>query len=421
MSDGCRSSRSHRGPALGVLFALAAVLGMSGPAVNAAGAAALPAPLLQDVAASTGALAIAFALPGCAPPACAPLNVEYSLDGGLTWTARTPASVASPLDLTGLLDRTTYVLALRAVDGAGAGPASPPVLVTTGMGATTPSGLAISEIVGDEVTLAWDPPAVGAHPGEYLVEGGLAPGQTLATIATGSNATVSRVRLRDGVYYVRVRALALTTTSGASNEVRVMLGAFAPPSAPASLLGLANDAAVALSWTPTFDGGRADQVWLVASGPLSGVVPLGVVETFQYGAVPPGTYQFHVVATNAAGASPPSNTVTLTFPAACAAPPGLPLRLRASAIGQAITFGWNAPDTGTAAVAYRVTVGTPGDRGSAPFGALAGRGPRYVFFVPVAGRHVSGTLPPDFYNLFVSAVNACGIGPMVGPVSIDTR
>ena len=44
-----------------------------------------------------------------------------------------------------------------------------------------------------------------------------------------------------------------------------------------------------------------------------------------------------------------------------------------------------------------------------------------AFFVPVAGRHVSGTLPPDFYSLFVSAVNACGVGPMVGPVTVDTR
>jgi hypothetical protein len=238
---------------------------------------------------------------------------------------------------------------------------------------------------------------------------------------TGSDATVARVHLSDAVYYVRVRALALATTSGASNDVRVMLGAFAPPSAPTALLGLTSGASVALSWTPTFDGGRPDQMWLVASGPLSGAVPLGVVETFQYDAVPPGTYQFHVVATNAAGASPPSNTITLTFPAACAAPPGPPLRLRASAIGQAITFGWNAPDTGAAAVAYRVTVGTPGDRGVGPTGASAHRGPGYAFFVPVAGRHVSGTLPPDFYSLFVSAVNACGVGPMVGPVSIDTR
>lgn len=413
-------SSSRRVAASGALLALAVALVVGGP-ITAAGAAPLPAPVLQDVTASTAALSIAFTLPGCAPPACVPVNVEYSLDGGLTWTARAPASVASPLDLTGLLDRTTYVLALRAVDSSGAGPASPPVLVTTGLGATMPTGLAITEIVGDEVTLAWDPPAVGAHPAGYLVEGGLVPGQTLATIATGSNATVVRVHLRDGVYYVRVRAIALATTSSASNEVRVMLGAFAPPSAPAALLGLTNGASVALSWTPTFDGGRPDQVWLVASGPLTGAVPLGVVETFQYDAVPPGTYHFHVVATNAAGASPPSNAVTLTFPTTCTAPPGPPLRLRASAIGQAITFGWNAPDAGTAAVTYRVTVGTPGDRGTAPFGALAGRGPRYAFFVPVAGRHVSGTLPPDFYNLFVSAGNACGIGPMVGPLSIDTR
>lgn len=408
-------SPDRRVGGVGAVLMLGALLAMAAPATAAA---ALAAPMLQDVTPSAGSLGVAFAITGCAPPGCLPTNVEISLDGGTTWTPRVPAAITSPLALTGLTDGTTYLLALRLVDAAGAGPASRVVAVTPGVGVTTPARLAVMAIDGDEITLLWDPPAVGAHPDDYLVEGGLASGQTLAAIATGDDTTVLRVRLADGVYFVRVRARALATTSAPSNEVRVVRGASEPPSAPASLLGTTAGAALALSWTPTFSGGESAALWLVVSGPLSGVVPLGAVETFQHGAVPAGTYDFQVVATNAAGASPPSNTVRLTFPGVCSALPAAPQRLRASASGTTLTFAWNAPDAGEAVIAYRVMVGTPGDR--APMAAGRG-GPRYVFSVPVAGRRVSGTLPPDFYSLFVAAVNACGVGAMAGPVSIDTR
>lgn len=414
------SSTSGRGRGYGRRLALAALLAVAAPAMPVAAATTLTAPILLDVVPSSGALAVAFAVSGCAPPLCAPVNVEYSLDGGTTWTPRSPVSVVSPMDIAGLVDLRTYLLALRLVDGTGPGAASPSVLVTPGTGPTMPGVLAITEIEGDLVTLVWDPPVVGVHPRDYVVEGGLVPGQTLATMAIGSNATVARARLGDGVYFVRVRALALATTSGPSNEVRIVRGAARPPSPPAPLLGTVAGTSLMLSWTPTFAGGEPSETWLVVSGPVSGVVPVGTGGTFRADAVPPGTYDLHLVAANAAGASAASPSLTIGVPTACAAPPGPPLRLRASASGTTITFSWSAPDAGAAVTAYRVMVGTPGDRAPRRM-ARDTDGPLYTFVVPVAGRHVRGTLPPDFYSLFVAAVNDCGVGSMAGPVSIDTR
>lgn len=415
-----RSSTPGRGRPCGARLVLVALLAVASPAMPAAAATSLTAPVLLDAAPSSGTLAVAFALSGCTPPVCAPSNVEYSLDGGTTWTPRSPVSTVSPMVIAGLVDLRTYLLALRLVDGTGPGAASPSVLVTPGTGPTTPGALAITEIEGDLVTLVWDAPVAGAHPRDYVVEGGLLPGQTLGTMAIGSNATVARVHLAEGVYFVRVRALALATTTGPSNEVRIVRGAARAPSPPGPLLGAVAGTSLALSWSPTFAGGEPSETWLVVSGPVSGVVPLGTGETFRADAVPPGVYDLHLVAANAAGASAASPSLTVGVPAACAAPAAPPLRLRASANGTTVTLSWSAPDTGAAVTAYRVMVGTPGDRAATDTARDTDR-PRYTFVVPVAGRHVRGTLPPDFYSLFVAAVNDCGIGPMAGPVSIDTR
>ena len=57
-------------------------------------------------------------------------NYQYSVDGGTTWVTRAPASVASPVVITGLTNGTEYSVALRAVNSAGAGAASTVVKAT---------------------------------------------------------------------------------------------------------------------------------------------------------------------------------------------------------------------------------------------------------------------------------------------------
>ncbi len=379
--------------------------------------ATLDPPTLLSVSPSPGTLTVAFTAPAVTLPEFAALNVEYSIDGGTTWVPRTPPALTSPLVVTGLLDGTSYALRLRAVNAGGPGPGSPGLVARPGIGVLAPHGLLVSDIEGGIVTFTWEPPAVGADPRAYRIEGGVLPGQTLAAIDTAGATPILRVPLAPGVYYVRVRALILQTVSGPSEEVRVVVGASAPPSAPRHLLGLVNGTSVALSWTPTYDGGTPEALSLLVDGPVSGVLPLGLVETFRYDAVPPGTYTFRVVASNAAGAGAPSLPLTLTFPAACSGPPLAPTRVRVTAVSTTITVRWSAPETGPAVTAYRLIVGTPGDTS----GGHQKAPPAYLITVPVAGRQITGTVPPDFYTFFVHAVNDCGVGAAAGPLTIDVR
>lgn len=59
-----------------------------------------------------------------------PTNYDYSLDGGKSWTTRTRASTASPLQLGGLVNGRTYRIRLRARNDAGVGPPSVTVTAT---------------------------------------------------------------------------------------------------------------------------------------------------------------------------------------------------------------------------------------------------------------------------------------------------
>lgn len=63
-------------------------------------------------------------------------------------------------------------------------------------------------MVGNEVTLRWTEPAAGAEPTGYVLEGGLSPGETLASIATNHSAPVYTFVAPSGSFYVRVRTQA---------------------------------------------------------------------------------------------------------------------------------------------------------------------------------------------------------------------
>lgn len=60
------------------------------------------------------------------------LNIEYSMDQGATWISRSPASISSPLTITGLTNGTTYQLLFRAVNRVGPSAVSSPHTVTPG-------------------------------------------------------------------------------------------------------------------------------------------------------------------------------------------------------------------------------------------------------------------------------------------------
>ena len=188
--------------------------------------------------------------------------------------------------------------------------------------ALPPTALLVSSLVGNQVTLRWNAPVGGLVPTGYVLEGGVNPGEVLASIPLGTTTPVHTFTAPNGAFYLRLHTVAGSSRSSASNEIRVFVNVPAPPSAPTNLLGVANGVSLGLAWRNTFAGGAPSSLVLDVTGSASASLPLGLSDAFSFNGIPPGTYTFALRATNAAGTSAPSNAVTLTFPTGCS---GLPL------------------------------------------------------------------------------------------------
>jgi len=261
-------------------------------------------------------------------------------------------------------------------------------VTVTQAAADRPLGLRVASIIGNTVTLQWQWP--GPAPDRYVLKGGLAPGQTVATLPIGSRAPAFTFDAPTGTFYVRIAGVRGGAELATSDDVRIVVNVPERPSAPTQLLGLANGSGLALSWTNTADGGAATGLVLDVSGALSASLPLALTDQFSFTGVPPGTYTFRVRATNAQGASAASNAVTLSFPGACAAP-AVPQDLEAFVVGNVVTIRWQAPASGAAATGYVLNVS----------GAVS-------LALPVTGRTLSSPAPPGTYSFTVAAQNACG-------------
>lgn len=253
-----------------------------------------------------------------------------------------------------------------------------------------PTGLTVASVAGNLVTLRWTAP-VGSTPNGYVVEGGVTPGQVLASLPTGATETSYRFTAPSGAFRVRVHALTAAGRSPASNEVPLLVNAAAPPSAPAGLLGLVNGTTLSLAWQGTFGGAAPTGYRLDVSGDLTTSLLLGPGEAFSFTGVPAGTYTFAVRALNAAGVSDPSNAVTLTFPGACSGAPAAPPAPSVLRAGRTLTVSWVPPGAGPAPTSFVLVVS----------GAFTGE-------LPTAGRTLGGAVGPGSYTLRVRAVNPCG-------------
>lgn len=178
----------------------------------------------------------------------------------------------------------------------------------------SPQAFAVSSMNGSGVTFSWQ---AGSTPVDaYVVEGGVLPGQVLASLPVPGSATQLTVMVPDGAFYARVHGVRGGVRGSASNEVRLFVNVPAPPSPPVELTALALGSDVSLAWTNTFGGGTPTALVLDVSGALTASFEVPLSERLEFSGVPNGTYTLSVRARNAAGTSAPAPPVTLSLPGA---------------------------------------------------------------------------------------------------------
>lgn len=351
-------------------------------------------PAIEHITPSPGTLTVYLEPAHHPESAFPPFTYAYSLDDGATWTAREPASIMLPIVIGGLHDGVSYLVRVRAINVIGSGPASLAHCATPGAIPDPPTGLAVTSLVGNTLTLGWSQRTGAASVTGYRIEAGLSSGETLVSLLTGTTAPTFAVTAPSGVFYVRAVAMLGSLRSEPSNEIRVVVNAPEVPSAPKELRALVDDASLMLSWTNTFTGGAPTSLWLQVTGRIETVLPLSLADRFTYAPVPPGVYTLRVVAANAYGISAPSNSVTLQFPQPCSGAPGMPTDFHTWRVDRTLFLSWNQPASGPPAASYSVWVG----------GGYVGR-------FRTTGRTMSGSAAQGTYTLTVTADNACGTGP----------
>ena len=198
------------------------------------------------------------------------LGVFTSVDGGASWFVENTGFANTPVEALRVTDRAPYqVFAFThgrgawRVPTAGGGGGGGPVLPQP------PVNFRVTGISGNTVTFGWLPPASGAAPAGYQLEGGLAPGQVVGTLPLGPAPSVT-IALPSGAFYMRVRTLSGGVASAPSNEVLAHVNVATPPSPPSNLLGLVVGNNLSLIWNNTLAGGAPTTVILDVSGAVSG-------------------------------------------------------------------------------------------------------------------------------------------------------
>jgi len=175
-------------------------------------------------------------------------------------------------------------------------------------------------VTGARVLLTWSPPISGVAPTSYVLEAGSAVGLSdLVNTDTGSAATFFAAdNVPGGTYYVRVRAKNSGGTSGASNEVQVIVGGglcTVAPGAPTLSVAIVHRT-FTLTWSAA---PGAPTSYVIEGGSNPGETNLANFDTgstvTSYSAlVDPGNYYIRVRAKNACGRSNASNEVNAFLP-----------------------------------------------------------------------------------------------------------
>ena len=343
--------------------------------------------------------------------------IQYSSDGGLNWTTVNDATeTATTTTVGGLLNGTSYVFRVAAVNDIGTGAYSSPSATVTPAAVPGPPTAVTGTIGNTQVVLSWVVPVSnGGMPiKDYLIQyssdGGL--NWTRVNDATETAATTTVGGLLNGTSYVFRVAAVNDNGTGTYSRPSLPLVPMRPitvPGAPAAPSAFASGGIVVVWWKrPSTDGNSPivnyvleysdnnGQTWTTVPRNES-IVTSWVLVNLSADA----TYVFRVAAINSAGAGLPS---AQSLPIASGAAMPVPTNLAVTAGRGWVSVSWTFPSTnGRAVDGYIVQYSSDGGRNWTPYqyggGVVAqntvvvsGLSTRltYVFRVAALGRGEQG-------------------------------
>ncbi|MFM7077056.1 MAG: fibronectin type III domain-containing protein, partial [Planctomycetaceae bacterium] len=305
--------------------------------------------------------------------------VEYSDDGGTTWTLFDDgvSSVAGTV-VTGLVNGTTYVFRVQARNAVNILSADPDdgnwSEVSLPVKPLAPAGKPTSLVAngGDaSATLSWTAPVEtgGAPITDYRIQYSTNGGTTWTTFphAPSTATTITVTGLANGVEHVFRVAAVTEYGPGLSSDVSIVVVPMTFPDAPTGLTATLGNTIVDLAWTSNFNGGSTvvnhviqfrvtgNATWQTFTPPA----PVTGSSVRVTGLVNGTSYEFRVAATNAVGDSGFSNVAGPVTPVA---PASAPLALAAVGGNAQATLSWTVPaDNGGSAITdYRIERSTNG-------------------------------------------------------------
>ena len=374
-NTGTATTATVSGMAAGTSYTFAVTatnaLGTSAPSSDISASNVITTPDVTN--APTGVAASVTGLTTATVTWNAPTNINGSAITGYVVTATpstgvtiTNTGTATSASVTGLTNGTSYVFAVRAVNGVGnsaAGSSASTLIATAPAAPATPS-VAVTSI--SSLTPTWTAPAANGSPitsytMQYSTDSTFATGVTTVSNATSGSAITG---LTTGTaYYFRVKAINAIGESDYSTA-----GSQIPGAAPAAPTGLTVSVAAATSlatasWTAPAANGYAITGYTLqystdstfATGVTNQSVVAPTVTATTVALTKGATYYFRVLAINSIGTSAAATAVNALVPAA----PATPAAPTASISGTTATVTWTAPANGGSAITGYTVVATP--------------------------------------------------------------
>jgi hypothetical protein len=338
-------------------------------------------------------------------------TVEYSADGGHTWTSGGTTGKTT-YTVSGLTNGMSYLFEVSATNGAGTGANSAPSApATPATVPTAPTAVTATSGANGQSVVSWTAPSSngGATISAYAVRYSADGGHTWTSAGSTAETTDTVTGLTNGTSYL----FEVSATNGAGTGAN---SAASSPAIPATVPGAPTitstkpgNKVVAVFWSPpSSNGGSAITGYTVehsADGGHTWTSAGSTAETTDTvtGLTNGTSYLFEVSATNGIGTSLDSTAVQ-AIPALV---PGAPSHVTAAPGNDSATVTWQAATvTGGSPITGYVVHASPGGSSCTSTGTSC-----------VLTGLTNGTT----YQVIVAAENAVGTGAATAPVAVRPR